>query len=246
MHARAGVKSDRSRASSCEPMKPTPLVLLVAGAGLLLATGAFARGSIDASTGLPEADMGDVNTSDNPDDNDETTGNEIIMSDDLQAMLAAFIHMIVACEHKAADVANGNAYYVFFGGTYFTDLSDHPVLTGERKGVPLSHDVCVAAGFADGICVSTAAGALQFTVPTWNEIREYDGPRLPDFSVQSQNEAGRRLLKKIGALDLLFAGDVEGAIRRASQRWASLPGSNAKQNPKPMNVALAHYNEGFA
>ena len=165
---------------------------------------------------------------------------------DTASLRAAFQYMLRSCEHRFPDdVVNDAAYSIFYGGSRFSDLSDHPVNTGEKAGVPLPPHMCVAAGYASGVCVSTAAGAYQFTRPTWNGLRAAGawGPRLPDFSKESQDEAAIRLLGQIGALPLIDAGDFEGAIVRASKRWASLPGSTAKQGGHSLDYALARITE---
>jgi muramidase (phage lysozyme) len=159
----------------------------------------------------------------------------------------AFLYMIRSCEHLARDVESGADYSTFFGGGRFTNYADHPVNTGELRGVPLKPEWCRAAGFPGGKCVSTAAGAYQFTRPTWNELRAAGawGRRLPDFSPASQDEAARRLLQRIGALPQIERGDVEEAIITASSRWASLPGSTSGQPQKKMSFALAKFNDGM-
>lgn len=149
--------------------------------------------------------------------------------------IAAFLDMIGVLETGSA-----GGYDIFYGGSRFFNYDDHPVLTGEKSGVALSPATCRAAGFAGGVCESTAAGKYQFIAPTWREIRsEY--PPLPDFSAASQDEAAIRLLQKIGALDALLANDFDTALQLASKRWASLPGSQAKQNPKSYAYALTQY-----
>jgi muramidase (phage lysozyme) len=154
--------------------------------------------------------------------------------------------MIRSSEHLARDVASGADYSTFFGGGRFTNFADHPVNTGELKGVPLKPEWCRAAGFPGGKCVSTAAGAYQFTRPTWNELRGAGawGGRLPDFSPASQDEAARRLLRRIGALPLIERGEIPEAILTAAGRWASLPGSTSGQPQKSMEFALRKFNEG--
>lgn len=161
--------------------------------------------------------------------------------------LASFLFMLRSCEHLTNDVSSGADYGTFFGGDRFYNFEDHPVNTGEKTGVPLKPEWCRRAGFPSGRCVSTAAGAYQFTRPTWNALRAAgrDGPRLPDFSPASQDEAARRLLRQIGALPLIERGDIENAIRVASGRWASLPGSTSGQPQKPLSFALAKFNEGM-
>ena len=150
--------------------------------------------------------------------------------------------MIRACEHKAADVASGADYNTFFGGQTFSNMSDHPVLTGELRGVPLDSLGPRYAGK-----VSTAAGAYQITVPTWKDVRQAGawGPYLVDFSNTSQDEAARRILIQCKALPYIEAGNVQGAVNQASSRWASLPGSQAGQGGRTMDFALAKLQEGL-
>ena len=153
------------------------------------------------------------------------------LADDPQ--IAAFLYAIRRAEHSAADVAAGLDYRTFYAGARFSDMSDHPVNTGELQGVKLSPAMCRAAGYASGNCVSTAAGAYQITRPTWNEFRALE-PRVPDFSPRSQDIVAARILMRLGVHRLLRAGDFEGAVYRASSRWASLPGSTAKQGGRTM------------
>lgn len=161
--------------------------------------------------------------------------------------VSAFLYMIRSAEHRASDVRSGQDYRTFFGGARFSNMADHPVNTGELKGVPLKPEWCRAAGFPSGRCVSTAAGAYQFTRPTWNELRAPGrwGPRLPDFSPANQDEAARRLLGRLGVPARLAAGDLQGAIAAAAPRWASLPGSTSGQPQKSMAFAIAKFNEGM-
>lgn len=176
-------------------------------------------------------------------------------ANDPAANLAAFLYMIRSSEHLFPRnvVGTDEAYRVFYGDTErapnrFQSFADHPVLTGEKTGVPLPAQMCRAAGIASGVCVSTAAGAYQINLPTWREFREAGrwGPRLPDFSPESQDEAARRILIRVGALPLIEAGDIRGAAIRASGRWASLPWSRAQQRPKPESFAIARFNEAAA
>lgn len=160
------------------------------------------------------------------------------------ANVAAFLYMIRATEHTfPRDVETDACYNIFYGGSVFKDLSDHPVVTGEKKGVPLAAATCRASGLKPG-CVSTAAGAYQIIKPTWIGVRD-QLPRLPDFSPSSQDEAARRLLDQVGALELIRAGDIKGGINRASKLWASLPGSMAKQNPRAIQYALDRFADGL-
>jgi len=169
---------------------------------------------------------------------------EVRAMNDPQANLSAFLFMIRSTEHVyPRDVVGDAAYSIFYGGTKFQSFRDHPVLTGEKKGVPLPDAMCAAAGLKPG-CVSTAAGAYQLIKPTWVRLR--DKLNLPDFSPLSQDRAAVGLLEEIGAVDLIYAGDIEGAIHKASKIWASLPGSTAQQNPKALAYALNRFDDGLA
>lgn len=156
-------------------------------------------------------------------------------------LVSAFLYAIRMCETGRPD-----DYGVFYGGSRFVDFSNHPVLTGEKKGVPLSDSMCRNAGMAPG-CVSTAAGAYQINLPTWRDLTERWGyPMLPDFSPASQDAAAIRILEHDGALDYLNAGDVVGALNVASRRWASLPGSRAGQRPKSTTQFFAYFDNALA
>jgi lysozyme len=173
------------------------------------------------------------------------TGDSDIRGSSPEQNIKAFLHMLQSSEHTyPQDVSNGAAYSTFYGGSRFYDFTDHPVNTGEKKGVRLSDAQCRASGFGPG-CVSTAAGAYQFIKPTWDRIRAIS-PRLPDFSPASQDEAAVRLLDSIGALTLVQSGDIEGAIAKSSRTWASLPGSKAQQNPRQFAFVIDRFNEGLA
>jgi len=169
---------------------------------------------------------------------------EVQRMTDPQANLSAFLFMIRSTEHVyPRDVLNDAAYSIFYGGSKFQNFADHPVLTGEKKGVPLPDHFCTAAGLKPG-CVSTAAGAYQLIKGTWKRLKER--LNLPDFSPLSQDQAAVALLDEAGALDLIYAGDIEGAIKKASKIWASLPGSTAQQNPKALAYAMNRFDEGLA
>jgi len=164
-------------------------------------------------------------------------------SNDADTNVKAFLFTIRASEHRYPnDVTNDAAYHIFYGGKRFYDMSDHPVLTGELKPVPLPNNVCAASGLGPG-CVSTAAGAYGFIKATWIRLR--DKMQLPDFSPASQDLAAVQLLDDIGALSLVQSGDIQGALKKASKVWASLPYSTAQQNPKTLQYALDRFAEGL-
>lgn len=174
-----------------------------------------------------------------------TTGDPIFRGGSPEQNVTAFLYMLQSTEHVYPQQINSNAIYsTFYGGSRFTDFSDHPVNTGEKVGVRLSDARCKASGFKPG-CVSTAAGAYQFIKPTWDRIRAIS-PRLPDFSPASQDAAAVRLLDQIGALALIESGDIAAAVAKSSKTWASLPGSKAQQNPRQMAFVIDRFNEAVA
>lgn len=160
------------------------------------------------------------------------------------ASLDALLYTIRTAE--VGPVPDADRYFIGYGMRRFSGTAEHPVITGELDRVKLPDAMCRNAGL-NPPCYSSAAGAYQFRTGTWNEMRQAGpwGPRLPDFSPASQDEAARRLLSRLGALERLQAGDVEGAITRAGKAWASLPGSTAQQNPKSMAQALAYFQTGL-
>jgi lysozyme len=189
----------------------------------------------DTSAAPSEADM-NVDTT-------APTNAPLMASNDPDANVKAFLYTIRASEHRFPnDVTNDAAYHIFYGGRRFYNLTDHPVLTGEMRPVPLSDGVCAASRLGPG-CVSTAAGAYQLIKATWVRLR--DKMQLPDFSPASQDLAAVQLLDDIGALKLVQAGDIQGALAKANKVWASLPGSAAQQNPKTLQYALDRFAEGL-
>lgn len=162
-------------------------------------------------------------------------------------LMSAFLAMIRRAEVGGWD--DGRRYTTFYGGAQFRNLDDHPVATKELRGVRLSDAMCRNAGLGPG-CVSTAAGAYQFILPTWQMMRAAGAggpgsPRLPDFSPASQDEAARRLVRRIGADALLQQGRLTDAIARAGTQWASLPGSTARQPQRSMDTVVGWFSEAL-
>ena len=198
------------------------------------------------NSGYPGAEIFDITQFDGV---SPVNNSAAVLSESPDLNLAALLYAIRSAEHIFPDsVANDAAYNIFYGGSKFSDMSDHPVLTGEKIGVKLDPAMCRAAGYRSGVCVSTGAGAYQINVPTWREFRKAGpwGDYLGDFSPGSQDEAARRILIRIGALELLNRGDFIGAVKLASKRWASLPWSTAQQHPRTVEFVIARFNEAVA
>ena len=114
-------------------------------------------------------------------------------------------------------------YNVIYGGSRFSDMTDHP-----RKRIPIN-----IPGYEGKF--SSAAGAYQFIEKTWDNLATRLG--LTDFSPASQDSAAIELLREIGALPYIKSGNFDQAVRIAASQWASLPYSAAKQNPKSIVAA---------
>lgn len=148
----------------------------------------------------------------------------------------AFLKMIRQCEGTAGP----NGYNTTYGYDTFSDMSNHPAITGEWKGRQLTAAQCKNAGLSSP-CYSTAAGAYQFTKGTWREVAlRYN---LKDFTPASQDLGAIGLLRTIGVLDLVIAGKISEALAepKLGARWASLPSATTKQNPKTFAEAKAYY-----
>lgn len=241
-------------------IKNPALLALVIGAGLFLVSRrATAAPVVDTLTDLPVGEdwsgwygggSGDpYNPGDDAMPDDVTT--PPIVETPAAARLGAFLYMIQCAEVGVLATNEGYSYATYYGGSRFYTFDDHPVITGEKAPQPLPAELCRKAEFGPG-CVTTAAGAYQITRTTWDEFRQAGawGDRLPDFSPESQDEAARRILYRIGALPLVERGDFDGALRLASKRWASLPGSTAGQNPQSYARVRSYYDDalpmGFA
>lgn len=161
------------------------------------------------------------------------------LENEMSGNLNAFLYMIRRAEHSASHVNDNSDYQIAYGGRRFTGMNDHPTVTGELRGYPLTPEQCRNAGRGPG-CVSTAAGAYQFLAQTWIALRD-QYPALPDFSPASQDEAARRLLARMGALKFVEAGQLDDAVRAASPSWESLTYATAKQNPKSLATLAQYY-----
>lgn len=141
---------------------------------------------------------------------------------DMEPNIRAFLKMIRVGE----GTADAGGYTRLVGGGTFYDFSDHPrTLVHVRAGLD-----------------STAAGAYQFLVGTWDEVARKLG--LSDFSPASQDLAAVQKLKDRGAYADVVAGRINAALSKVSYEWASLPpfrygGQGTMTNTKARAVFLA-------
>lgn len=148
----------------------------------------------------------------------------------------AFLKMIRFAENKS--VPDADRYYRVYGNLRISDLSDHPVTTGEWMGEKLPDSYCTGAGFSPG-CKTTAAGAYQFILPTWKALKaKYN---LKSFNKEDQDKAAIGKIEEAGALDDVKAGRIKEATGKISKIWASLPGYNEGQPEVAMTDLLNVY-----
>lgn len=154
------------------------------------------------------------------------------VGDDFAARnISAFLAVLQQAEGTSGQ---GDPYRVCYGYSHtIADLSDHPAITGEWRGVVLPDAMCQLAGFGPG-CVSSAAGAYQIIKGTWLGLRNALG--LPDFSQASQDAAAVELIRKRGALEDVKAGRFADAVTKCRNEWASLPGNYAGQGQRSLDT----------
>jgi len=121
------------------------------------------------------------------------------------------------------------------GPEVFTDFSDHPF--AQRRPAKLTrptHD-------GVGALYSTASGRYQLLLRYW---RAYQGMlHLPDFSPASQDAVALRQIHEQGADGAIEAGDVEDAIFKCANIWASLPGNTYGQHAHTIQALLDKHSE---
>lgn len=140
---------------------------------------------------------------------------------DADARLAALKSVIKQFE-------SNNDYTIITGGQHFQTFADHP-----RVKVWFHDPRRPGAGLNNW---SDAAGAYQMISSTFDRYARRIG--VSDFSPASQDLVASAILADLGVPALLNAGNVQGAILRASSVWASLPGSTAMQNPQTLQATL--------
>lgn len=137
--------------------------------------------------------------------------------------LTAFLKMLRHCEGTAGI----NGYRTHFGGSLFDSYKDHP-----RKYFQFKNK----RGESQR---TSAAGAYQFIVPTWDSLKKR--LKLPDFSPASQDLAAIELIREKGALEDVKNGVLDRALVKLRSVWASLPTSTEPQPHKTGAQVLDYY-----
>ncbi len=152
------------------------------------------------------------------------------------ANVNAFLKAIrVSEDYEKSDAERYNTVY---GGGTFINMTDHPAITGEWTGKALTAQQCYGAGLTPP-CKSTAAGAYQFTKPTWQWIKLRIG--VTGFGKTDQDLGAIDELRFHNALDDVIAGNIQQAIQKLDGVWASLPGSQYGQPTAELNDWLDEY-----
>jgi muramidase (phage lysozyme) len=120
--------------------------------------------------------------------------NEILLNN---ANVNAFIKAIAAAEGGGYDFKYGAVKDKRNDPWRFADFSTHP-----------------GAGFGGR---TTAAGMYQITIDTWRQFSSKMG--LSDFSPKTQDLIVVEMLRTIGVIEKIQAGDVAGAMRPAASKW---------------------------
>ncbi|KIF96444.1 glycoside hydrolase family 24 protein [Enterobacter cloacae] len=110
----------------------------------------------------------------------------------------------------------------------FTDYSTHP-FAGGRPGKIFNN-----AGQR-----STASGRYQHLVKDWEHYRAQ--LLLPDFSPESQDRWAIQLIKERKAVSDIENGNIETAIKKICNIWASLPGAGYGQHEFSMAKVIQIY-----
>lgn len=147
--------------------------------------------------------------------------------------LKAFLDLIAWSEGTSTSTVTLNqGYDVLVTGIHgpgaFTDYSDHPFAHG---GSVQWH--------ANPAEFSTAAGRYQILAHYFEVYKAQLG--LPDFAPASQDAVAVQLMKERGALAMVMAGNIAGAIRACSSAWASFPGNDYAQGGHDMATLLEEY-----
>lgn len=138
--------------------------------------------------------------------------------------VCAFLDMLAWSEFTSRISASDDGYNVIVGGGLFASYADHP-----RKSVWIARF---------GVW-STAAGRYQLLSRYFDAYKKQLG--LPDFSPISQDKIAIQQIRERGALADIKAGQIEVAISKCRNIWASLPGAGYGQVEHSLQPLLAQY-----
>ncbi len=146
-----------------------------------------------------------------------------------EANIEHLAHPNVGAFLKAIAAAEGGGYDFKYGALKgrsndrwrFADMSTHP-----GPGI-------------DG--KATAAGMYQITRPTW----QHHGAKLGlrDFSPRTQDLIAVEILRSLGVIDQIKAGEIAAVMPKVARTWAALPTGPGKGShyPPQRHVSYDHF-----
>ena len=169
----------------------------------------------------------------------------------------AFLDLIAASEGTSSHPdSRADGYDVIVSGIdghhTFTDFATHPFALGRApilvreaqpeqvKSLPISSDskpLIVAP--AVPALHSTASGRYQLILPTWLSLTKEYG--MGTFSPANQDLAAVHILDACHATECILALEIELAIEKACEVWASFPGNIYHQGGRPIQWLLTHW-----
>lgn len=148
--------------------------------------------------------------------------------------LQAFLDTLAWSEGTSTSPATKcNGYDVIVTGVngkpeIFTDFSDHPFNKGRPSKKINSKGL-----------TSNASGRYQFMLKDWAHYKAQ--LNLSDFGPESQDKWAIQLIKERKALPDIEAGNIELAVSKCRNIWASLPGAGYGQREHSMDDLIARY-----
>lgn len=146
----------------------------------------------------------------------------------MKELREALAHPNVRAFLRAIRLGEGTAdeggYGRIVGGEAFTDFAQHPRV---RVWIP-RYKVW-----------STAAGAYQIIVKTWDRLVKQYG--FKDFTPETQDLAAVALIRGRKALQDVIEGRLDEAVRKCAAEWASLPGAPYGQRTETFEAVRAEY-----
>ena len=143
--------------------------------------------------------------------------------------LAAFLSTIAWSEGAQYDTIVTGVN----GPATFTDFSDHPFAPQFNRPPVIVR--------RSPLLESTAAGRYQLLYRYWKPYKAQLG--LADYSPASQDAVALQQMRERGAIALIAAGDIQGAITACANIWASLPGNDYEQGGHTMGELLEKHAE---
>jgi muramidase (phage lysozyme) len=151
------------------------------------------------------------------------------------AALVTFLDTIAYSEGTSTSPHSQNdGYDVIVTGVdghhEFNDYSDHPFANGEPP---------IVIRNSTPPLMSTASGRYQLLARYWTVYKQQLG--LPDFGPVSQDRVALQQIHERQATADILAGNIQSAIEKCSNIWASFPGNDYGQGGKTLEALLDRF-----